>query len=64
VATTEQTGGQTVVSAWVPLGTARDLRALATREDRSVSRELRRAIDAHLALEDALRGDGRERRRG
>ena len=57
----EKTEERTVVSAWVPVEAAADLRALADRESRSVSAELRRAIAGYLALQGALRRDERGR---
>ena len=59
VTTETQTEERTIISAWVPANTARDLRARAAREDRSLSAEIRRAITAHL--DDALRREERGR---
>lgn len=38
-----------IVSTWVPVSTVRALRARAAEQDRSLSAEVRRAVNAHLA---------------
>ncbi|MBA2240023.1 MAG: ribbon-helix-helix protein, CopG family [Solirubrobacterales bacterium] len=40
---------RTAVAAWIPASTAAELRARAAKEDRSLSAEIRRALNRYLA---------------